>query len=308
MGLQPREGKIGAIGGMKGRAGSGDLSKLEADAVTGKFRKEWDFTAVPDEELAACFLYEYGRESETVRALVKGLEGGQASPLGRDYGYLELIDVNPVLAVLVLNASIRAPKWRLATAPWLSLGKSRKWLARICRDRSCFSRATRDEVSDWNDDQELETRSGSPRKCMESFGLEIVFARIDWTKPLPTIRKALLAWAEEEKHRCSSIKAKGGRHANKHAEHKDALRRLGALRLWARHQLKGAMRISREAGVKLCSTYLDEEGRPSNQTAWENAVKGVAKRFQEMFQLDKDEMPSSWQALEKQRMKNRKSR
>jgi len=65
------------------------------------------------------------------------------------------------------------------------------------------------------------------------------------------------------------------------------------------------MRITEDCGVKLYSTYLDGEGRPAHQTAWENGVKGVTKLMQDTFSLSEAEMPLSWQQLKQKQRKQK---
>ena len=85
----------------------------------------------------------------------------------------------------------------------------------------------------------------------------------------------------------------------------DALRRLSALRLWARHPLKEAIKITEDRGVKLYSTYLDSDGRPAHQTAWENGVADVATLLQNTFALSATEMPLSGKLLEQKRRRQK---
>ena len=94
-------------------------------------------------------------------------------------------------------------------------------------------------------------------------------------------------------------KARRGRHAKEHAKYNDALRRVGALRLWARYPLKQVIEVAKSHDVKLYSGY------PGHQTAWENGVKGVPKLMQDTFLLSEAEIPLSWEEL-KQKLRKQK--
>lgn len=258
-----------------------------------EFRKEWDFTKIPTEELEGCFLYEYARESRTVLDLANEL-GKQSYIDGGDWSgpiLYPLQQINPTLAEL-LTAFV--PGIRLAETPWQSL-QVKPTRIPGWKNKYSFNRPSRLDEMNWNHEPF--------KKHMEADGVEIIPIRINWNFPLHEIEEAALAWLRANPR--GKVKPrKQGRHAHEEAYWKDALHRLGALRLWAAYPLKESMRIAREAGVKLYSDDL-EGVRPVHQTAWENGVRGVLKVFKEKFRLPND-TPISWERREDRRKKNRK--
>jgi hypothetical protein len=255
-------------------------------------REEWDFSTIPTEELTACFLYEYARESRTIRAIAQRMEGVQYTDFSDQLepNFVVLRRHNYRCAILLANT---APDLKLAAIPWQALGERRAVLRECVQNVSSVRKVDFLDVKFWED-----CRLRNPGK-IGGLGFETVSLRIDWTKPLRQIERDALDWLRANS-RCKGSKGKRGRHAKEQAECKDALRRIGALRLWARYPLKKAMRITENCGVHLYSTYLDN-GRPANQTAWENGVKGVAKLLQKTFLLDETEIPLSWQQLTERR-------
>jgi hypothetical protein len=161
-------------------------------------------------------------------------------------------------------------------------------LARCVRKAGSFTKVPFEDAQLWE-----RLRSENPER-LEGYSREIVSFRIDWRQRLSQVEKDALAWLRQN-HRCKLTKEKRGRHAKEAAKYRDALRRLAALRLWARYPLKEAMKITDDYGVHLYSTYFDGDGRPAHQTAWENGVKGVVKLLQNEFMLSETELPLSWQ-------------
>ena len=252
------------------------------------FRKKWDFSSIPPGELKACFLYEYARESQTILAIAKGMEGYEYMHFSDQFepNFMKLGRHNYECAVLLANIGLDL---KLATTPWQALEKGKRaFLLECVRKPSSFRKVPFDDVNYWE-----HVKSAEPEK-LEGLGVEIVSFSIDWTKPLSQVKKDAVVWLLQNQ-RCKLTKGKRGRHAQEGVKCKDALRRLGALRLWARYPLKEVIKITRNCDVKLYSTY------PAHQTAWENGVKGVAELLQNTFALNKTEMPISWQLLQKRR-------
>jgi hypothetical protein len=131
---------------------------------------------------------------------------------------------------------------------------------------------------------------------------EIFSVQIDRTQPFNKIKKQAIDWLQANARRKRQT-TKVGRHAKEEVLHRDALRRLGALRLLAHYPLKQAIEITKHHQVDLYSTFVDTDGRPGHQTAWENGVKGVCKLLQNTFRLDKGELPISWVLYQKRRAK-----
>jgi len=264
-------------------------------------REEWDFSNIPPGELKACFLYEYARESPTILAFAREMEGyeytdysDQSEPNFYKLAHRHNYDCAVLLADIGLEL-------KLATTPWQALNAiKRASLAQCVRKAPCFRQVRFEDAYWW---EEVKKRDPD---LLERMSSEIVPIRIDWGQPFGEIEKQALTWLRSNP-RAKKPKRKRGRHATEDVQHKDALRRLGALRLWSRHPLKQAMRITKDCGVKLYSTYLDSEERPAHQTAWQNGVDGVKKLLRNTFTLDKPEMPLSWQLLQKRRMRKYKS-
>ena len=134
-----------------------------------------------------------------------------------------------------------------------------------------------------------------PKQC----GFEIASFRIDWTKPLPQIESEAVEWLRVNS-RCKDVKPKRGRHAREQAQHKDALRGLGASRLLARYSVQEAMKMVSDCGVKYPYTTY-----PGHQTAWKTGAKGVAKILRDTYSLKKTEMPLSWQQWQKRQKRHK---
>jgi hypothetical protein len=248
-----------------------------------EFRKEWDFRDLPLNELEGCFLYEYARESRTILDLAKGLEGEPYID-GSDWSgpiLHPLMCINGPLSQLLAGL---VPDVNLEGKPWQSLSR------KLTREEGwqhhhSFRTAYPHEESNW----------GQWRAEMEAEGLEISTVRINWNMPLHAIEAAALAWLRTNPNGKATTRKKG-RHANDKARFKDGLRMLGALRLWARYSLKRAIEISagyQPNGDSIYSGYLDNEGRPAHQSAWQHAVEGAAKTFRETFSLGAAESPLS---------------
>ena len=252
------------------------------------FRKEWDFSSIPPGELKACFLYEYARESQTILAIAQGMEGYQYTDFSDQFepNFMKLGRHNYDCAVLLANVG---PDLKLATPLWQALEKGKRaFLLKCMRKPSSFRKVPFDDVKYWE-----HVKSEAPEK-LEGLGVEIVSFSIDWTKPLSQVKKDAVGWLLQNQ-RCKLTKGKRGRHAKEGAKYKDALRRLGALRLWARYPLKEVIKITRNCDVKLYSPY------PGHQTAWEKGVYGAVKLLQDTFALSETEMPLSWQLRKKRR-------
>jgi hypothetical protein len=162
-------------------------------------------------------------------------------------------------------------------------------MARCVRKRNCFRQVPFEEAQIWEN-----VRDQHDADYLERLGFEIISFRIDWRVPLPEIKKQALAWLQVNS-RSKEAKKKHGRHAKEEVKYRDALRRLGALRLLARYPLKKVIELTKARGVKLYSEY------PGHQTAWENGARGVAKVMQSTFALGKTELPRSWQLFKKRR-------
>jgi hypothetical protein len=91
-----------------------------------------DLLNVPEHELYACTLYEYGRESDSIMALAREMQDltfMHTSDLSTA-PYLPMHSINAELAVILANL---APKPHLLTARWTDLSKSEQRLARSAR-------------------------------------------------------------------------------------------------------------------------------------------------------------------------------
>ena len=94
---------------------------------------------------------------------------------------------------------------------------------------------------------------------------------------------------------------KTGRHARGKAA--DLLRGLGAMRLLAHHPLKDAIKMTKDVPRKWhYGGWIDGDGRPHGQTAWDNGIENVAGYFRQMFRFEKDE-PTSLQLYNRRRKK-----
>jgi hypothetical protein len=279
------------------------MSLAKRSRGRGKARKEWDFSKVPPGQLKACFLYEYARESPTIRSIAQEMEGYLYTD-GSDWSEPNLARLrhhNYECAMLLAHVG---PDLDLGI-PWQSLDKTkeapwqreketkRAFLARVVRNVPCFREAPFDDAKVWD-----YIRKNDPDLVRKSTR-EVVSFWIDWSKSLREIQRWASDWLRANP-RAKRLPKKRGRHASENAKYKDALRGLGALRLWARYPLKQAMQITKDCGVYLYSPYLDH-GRPVHQTAWKNGVKGVVKLLQNTFALSETEMPLSWHQLERRR-------
>jgi len=255
-------------------------------------REEWDFSTIPPGELKACFLYEYARESPTILAIAQEMEGYQYTDFSDQLepNFRQLRRHNDKCAILLANIG---GDLRLATTPWQAiLPKKREFLASYVEEIGSFTKVPFEDARWWEEDKRQ-----YPKKIRE-LKTEVVSFRIDWEKPLRQVEKDAVAWIRKNQ-RCTRTRGRRGRHAKEHAKYNDALRRLGALRLWARHTLKQVIEVAKSHRVKFYSDY------PGHQTAWENGVKGVLKLMQDTFRLSEAEMPLSWQQLKQKPRKQK---
>ncbi|HSS17118.1 MAG TPA: hypothetical protein VLQ29_09070, partial [Candidatus Dormibacteraeota bacterium] len=83
-------------------------------------REEWDFSQIPLAELKACFLYEYARESPTVRRIAEGMKGYEYTDRDDQFepNFFKLSRYNYDCAVLLANVG---PDLNLAATPWQAL-------------------------------------------------------------------------------------------------------------------------------------------------------------------------------------------
>ena len=269
-------------------------------------RKEWDFSQIPLAELKACFLYEYARESPTVRRIAEEMKGYEYTDIDDQFepNFFKLGHHNYDCAVLLANVG---SDLNLAATPWQALDKTKRsaWQPPDEKKRTFLAKCVRKEGFKEVPFFEAKFREGLKENrpdLIEHATKEIFSVQIDRTEPFNKIKKQAIDWLQANARR-KKQKTKVGRHAKEEALHRDALRRLGALRLLARYPLKRAIEITKAQRVQLYSTFIDGDGRPVHQTAWENGVKGVCKLLQNTFRLDKGELPISWVLYRKRRAK-----
>jgi hypothetical protein len=268
-------------------------------------RKEWDFREVPPEQIEACFLYEYARESSKIRELSKWFENAtfDHSDYQDDPEYFQISRLNPRCAWLL---SLIAPHLRLAETPWQLIDK-KKIRGGFGGGAKTFRFLASWEVGcvKWD-----ELGSNYPDDKPTSFytgdGCEWACIEIDWDVDFSIIKADAIAWLEE-RLKAKGLVAKKGRHAKKSSYWQDGLRQLGALRLLAHYPLKKAIEISKGYQKKdsIYSGYIDSEGRPAHQTAWDKACKSAVEVFQNTFGFQKSEKPICWDLWQKRRRKNR---
>ena len=114
-------------------------------------REEWDFSKVPPGELKACFLYEYARESPTILAIVREMEGYQYTDFSDQFepSFIQLRRHNYECAILLANIG---PDLKLATTPWQRIRrKKRQFLARCVEEKSSFTNIPFEDARWWED-------------------------------------------------------------------------------------------------------------------------------------------------------------
>jgi hypothetical protein len=280
------------------------LAKHADDEGQAFTQEEWDLLNVPPSELKACFLYEYARESPTIRAIAQEMKGYLYTD-GSDWSEPNLwrlrhhnYECGMLLAHVGPDLDLGIP-WqsldKTKEAPWQREKETKRaFLARVVRKVPCFREAPFHYAEVWDDLRRRDPDS------LKKWANEVVSFWIDWSKPVSEIQKQASDWLAANP-RAKRLPGKRRRHARENAKYKDGLRGLGALRLWAQYPLKQAMQITKDCGVYLYSRHLDQDGRPVHQTAWDNGARGVVKLLQNTFALSKTEMPLSWQKREKRR-------
>ena len=216
--------------------------------------------------------------------------------------FIKLARHNYDCAVLLANVG---PDLNLAATPWQGLDKTKR-SARQHPDeqkRPFLAKGVRKDgfkELPFFEAKFREGLKGNRPDLIEHPTKEIFCVQIDRTEPFNKIKKQAVAWLQANARR-KKQKTKVGRHAKEEASYRDALRRLGALRLLARYPLKRAIEVTKDQRAHLYSTFIDGDGRPVHQTAWENGVKRVPKLLQDTFRLEKIEMPISWELRQRRR-------
>src|SRR4029453_14689727 len=226
-------------------------------------QEAWDFREVPREQLEACFLYEYARESSKICELSKSFENAtfDFSDYLDDPEYFQISRLNPRCAWLL---SLIAPNLRLAETPWRLIDK-KKIRGGFGGDAKAFKfmhpweagSIRWEELHKCIETVETVTRDGKPYPYTASLKpeppptsvyisdwTECACIEIDWTEDFSKIKADAIAWLEERLKE-KGLAAKKGRHAKKSSYWEDALRQLGALRLLAHYPLKKAIEISK---------------------------------------------------------------
>jgi hypothetical protein len=267
-------------------------------STTGKHSKHlaWNFKHCPDDELGGCFYYEFARESKTILALACTPVGSGGPPPA----WRKFFKINAKAAGIVWNLTLDKPGFDFARMSWFDLSKSdRKKAAVMAGDGPAFYEHPRSQVPP----AELWPEGPS------AAGHDLVPIIINWNMGLRKVIKDATYWLTRNRPKGAPLgNPKKGRHGHIESYWRDALRRLGALRLLSKHPLKQAIEISKGyyKGDSIYCGFIDGSGRPIGQTAWDNATKGAVKIFQDTFRLLPTEKPVSF--LEMQSRRNKKPR
>jgi Arc/MetJ-type ribon-helix-helix transcriptional regulator len=246
--------------------------------------KEWDFKAVPKEELEACFLYEYSREYFKRSSVLRELrelwrqyhEWRNAnrrrkwdSPISRkkELGLLAHEHIERILAAR-LGYSTPFDLRTFPDLPWQdmqNLPKPRDWVIRQAISQAAQRRQKQKSRSDRLHIETLAQLEPPNIKTLDDFihyhdffhrdrsrsNTEYGFFAIDWSYPEPEIRKAFCEWLKERAgKRCQSpgvIRASRGQAADK-------LNWLGAFRI-RKHYRKRALVEYVDSRLKVRAPY-----------------------------------------------------
>lgn len=257
---------------------------------TGVPKLLWDFRDCHSDELGGCFLYEFARESRTILGLasVPARETRGVRPAA----WCSLFEINGTCAGILWNLRLDNPNFDLGRSSWFDLSKQQREMSALM---------VRESPSFWDfPTSHALFGEGRPVGPSEN-GHQLVPVMIDWSVGLDKIIKDASTWLKRHRPEGAPLRHRGkGRHATCDSFWRDALRKLGALRLLSKYPLKTAIEVSKgyqkkrsgESESIYCG-FIDESGRPTGQTAWDNAIKGVLKIFREIFHLQ--EQPISYE-------------
>lgn len=273
----------------------------------------WDFRDVLPSELHACFLYEYARESRRIRALAERLAGAVTPHSSKERGspFMLIQSINIDCARVLDVLSKFSPRMDLECVSWFDYEEAARKRAALAADHECAFKPMRKNEG-------IAFLAFPERPFLSRWGWERIFSRqednpqhkrhgqyeafqIDWSQGLETVLEDAENWIRENYPKGAPIKERvKGRHSRPQSFYNDALRRLGAMRLLSVHPLKEAIRISMGYQCKngkqdsMYYGYIDEEGRPQGQTAWDNAIKGAIEVFLKIFRVEKTDGPISY--------------
>ncbi len=248
--------------------------------------REWNFDAVPPEELAACCVWEYGRESRTVRETVNYVISGaeimaKAQSAGVnpwEAGAAARLAISPRVRTALLHLRdsghlqglIRAYLARRAMPSWLDLLPRHK-----CPEE--FSKRSQPIVfREFKNDEELMTviHWTVLRNCMQ------YVTEVDWSQSNEQIEAAFKEWLKARRPKTHQKERRGRRGGSLDSE--SALQCLGVMR--ALHFTSFADRRFPEPFQRLEEKTIYKMRADAN------------KRFHLLFPfLDKNELPQSWE-------------
>lgn len=265
-----------------------------------------DLLNVPKQELYACTLYEYGRESESIMALAREMQDLTFMHTSSTAPYRPMHSINGELAVILANL---APKPHLLTARWTDLSKSEQRLARsVVTPEPAVRGATAGEAFTYAlAVEQLDRNEPRHKFCMHRIwaGGELMLIRVQWDQSRAEIKRQANAWIERMLCR-KNVRSIRGRHAVLSTAFSDRLRELIAMRLLAHSPLKQVIEFvqhhrQRTSGETRLYVESLEDKRPTGRTAWENGVEAARKTFKKLFKLPGDEEPISWRLYQERK-------
>jgi hypothetical protein len=190
-----------------------------------------DLLNVTKQELHACTLYEYGRESDSIIALAREMQDLTFEHTS-DFStppYLPLHSINAELAVILANL---APKPHLLTARWTTLSKSERRLAtKVLTPEPAVRGATAGEAFTYALAVENLDRN-EPRHKFCTLPIwadgELMLIRVQWNQSRTEIKRQANAWIERMLCR-KNVRSIRVRHAVPSTAFNDGLRELVAM-------------------------------------------------------------------------------
>ena len=302
------------------------MRKLREQDEAPSAPSEWDFSAVPPDELEACLCYELARETEKFAGLSEAyLEHVKTGSEDRIAAHCALIQIN-IRCAYLLNSL--GSHFDLLKTSWGNIPPGiRTTAAKAFANRAAFDQAKPGDARSYKfamqgrfsnvrglDERGEEIELKLPRGVKEWDGVslhfqtgdELTLIHIDWTQPASVIKKQCKAWVAEKCTQRGAI-VKDGRPRN---SPKALLNGIGAMRLLAHHPFKAAIKIaeknpSRRFQAECFYPYggrVDNDGRPHGQSAWDTGIDTTVDFFHKMFPREEQE-PRSWSLYQKRREK-----
>ena len=225
-------------------------------------RQEWDFSGCPDEQLAACYYYEFARESDKAKASERAYRAAIKTAPEAEARWLRKARL-----IGVYNFHQSCPEY--PDTPFLCIPNHERtkriaalWKSPALRQAN-LSAIIRTRAPDLSQAKTLKFQTEAGEGDIAAFC-------IDWRLPLPQLAEDFRQWLKQNKPPGANVGAKNGA-GSVIRQRQKWLKALGAARLLARMTWE-------EAVLHTSESRADRHGKPwplfgSNASTWRKAER-----------------------------------